>query len=339
MKKLLSISSFLIMLFIVSCDNQNEYIEQPTLSQNNDVFYNGNTRSLEEAIAIAEESLPILNDKPSTRSSYKERTINQKDVHILRNSITRTSSDNAQDTLMYIINFDDGQGFAVISANRNTEGLLAITESGHYDPSQKTGVDGFDYFMELAKEYVQNRGDSIGGQIHPGLPISQLITERDTLTSIVRTPKLTVNWGQSGIFGAECPNGISGCVNTAAGMIMSYFQYPTQIYLTYSNAPVSLQTLDWDDILLYQDIYHPYASTSGQQAIGRLLRELGNRNGSVYHTSPTNTTSASIVDMRSVFSELNFNVGSIVSYSSHPIYNTLTNNNIILMRGGRKEKM
>lgn len=60
------------------------------------------------------------------------------------------------DTLLYVFNFNDEQGFAVVSANRQTEGLIAAVEMGSYDPAIPTGNPGFDTYMQMAKVYVAN---------------------------------------------------------------------------------------------------------------------------------------------------------------------------------------
>ena len=57
---------------------------------------------------------------------------------------------------MYVFNFNDEQGFAVVSANRQTEGLIAAVEMGSYDPAIPTGNPGFDTYMQMAKVYVAN---------------------------------------------------------------------------------------------------------------------------------------------------------------------------------------
>ena len=51
---------------------------------------------------------------------------------------------------------EDNKGFAVISASKKTEAVLAITESGNYDPYVVKGIEGFDYYMDAAKTYIQN---------------------------------------------------------------------------------------------------------------------------------------------------------------------------------------
>lgn len=119
--------------------------------------YDPNRRSFAEAVEIARNSINMLEeDKAATRSVTPARKLNLKDgVKAFRKAGTRSgeaSSDN--DTLLYVFNFEDNQGFSVVSASRHSEGLIAVVEEGSYDPAVPTGNPGFDTYMNMAKAYV-----------------------------------------------------------------------------------------------------------------------------------------------------------------------------------------
>ena len=101
---------------------------------------------------IAQNSIQMLqDDEVDARSAAPVRTLNLNNVKTVRKTVSRadgTVSDN--DTLLYIFNFDDNQGFAVVSASRQTDGLIAVTEAGNYDPAVPTGNPGFDMYMKMA---------------------------------------------------------------------------------------------------------------------------------------------------------------------------------------------
>lgn len=58
------------------------------------------------------------------------------------------------DTLLYIVNYADEQGFAVIAANPDIEPVMAVTEQGSYDPAAGSDCPGVEIFMTLAQSYV-----------------------------------------------------------------------------------------------------------------------------------------------------------------------------------------
>ena len=90
-----------------------------------------------------------------TRGVAPVRKLNLKDgVKAFRKAGTRSgeaSSDN--DTLLYVFNFENNEGFALVSASKNTEGLMAIVEQGYCDPDTPSEIEGFEMFKDMAKEY------------------------------------------------------------------------------------------------------------------------------------------------------------------------------------------
>ena len=109
-------------------------------------------RTYEEALAIAQDAISMLGKSSVTRSG-NPRTIDIHNVQYIVNT-SSTRSDGKTDTLMYVFNYDDNAGFAVVSANRATEGLIAVTEQGNYVAGEETGNGGFDLYMDMAEEYV-----------------------------------------------------------------------------------------------------------------------------------------------------------------------------------------
>ena len=250
--------------------------EQPAKQSLSDI------RSYEEALQIAQNSISLLNSGEATRSS-SIRKINLADSKVvMRNAGTRFS-DGGSDTLMYVFNFEDNQGFAIVSASKSTEGLLAVTEKGYYDPEEGSNVESFNFFMDKARDYVAKAPKL---RFPPDLPI---IESRDSFAYEITTkgPFLTVEWGEVLPEGELCPNGRSGCANTAMAQVLSYYGLPTGIDINYPGADVSYQALDWTQMKAHQT-GHSVGScltTTTHQAISRLLRQLGKMSASSYVTS------------------------------------------------------
>lgn len=79
-------------------------------------------RSVEEALSIASKAVNLI-DGLSTRASLRE--VDPKNVRIVLQTSTRSTTGG--DTLLYVVNYANEQGFAVVSANGDTDGLLAVT--------------------------------------------------------------------------------------------------------------------------------------------------------------------------------------------------------------------
>ena len=227
-------------------------------------------RSYEEALQIAQNSISLLNSREATRAS-SIRKINLADSKVVMRDAATRSSNGCNDTLMYVFNFEDNKGFAIVSASKSTEGLLAVTEKGYYDPEEGSNVESFNFFMEKARDYVAKAPKL---RFPPDIPLPE---SRDSFAyeNTTQGPFLTVEWGELYPEGELCPNGLSGCANTAMAQLMSYYGLPTGIDINYPGADVSYQALDWTQMKAHQTGHAVgfCPTTTTHQAISRLLRQ------------------------------------------------------------------
>lgn len=86
----------------------------------------------EDAMVFAEEAFSILEKAEPATKSISRHAVSA--IPFLGNlGGDKTKSVEAQDTLAYIVNFSDGNGFAVIAADRRVEPILAIIPEGKYE--------------------------------------------------------------------------------------------------------------------------------------------------------------------------------------------------------------
>ena len=320
MKKLLylmAIASF------VACTNDEE---MNLLTENlTEESVSVEKRSFQEALEVAQNA-PEIFGGTTTRGELKQVTL-ANTQYIISEATTRSES---PDTLMYVFNYEDNQGFAVVSANKSTEALIAVTEHGTYNEETEIENPAFGMYMDMAEQYVSTRGGMI---INPTLPIiKEHKVEHDT-TVLYVAPKVATRWGQTGVEGSYTPNGYSGCANTAMAQIMCYFGHPTQLSINYPNAPISSLTLNWSAIKEH-NIQHLLQSCNASEiahnSIGYLHRQLGHLNESTYYQEGTSTLTTVV---RNTFRTLGYNVSSLNSYNTESLYSSLVNNNLIYMRG------
>ncbi len=275
--------------------------------------------SFDEALSIAQEAglmfhrdVDTQNHTLTSRKTLPTKLISNKDFNVICYHKKNNIIDN--DTLLYVFNYENKNGFAIISASKSTEGLLAITESGCYD--ELSNNDYLEYYIVLAKNYViRSHGD---GGMEPLIPV---YTSDTTITEV--EPLISVKWGQEYPEGIYCPNGLSGCVNTAMAQILSYYEYPQDIDLTYDNAGINNQLLYWTEIkkhVYYFPIIpfggHLYctANDSAHHALGRLCRQLGEMNNSIYEDSGTSTLTMFYV--KPTFQSLGYNCNDWTRYNN-----------------------
>lgn len=115
-------------------------------------------RSPEEAIDIAQRAWEdFYDDENSSASRSGRRCVIDygRPVEVIKGAKSRGGS--GQDTLLYVVNFADDAGFAVIAAPRHVDELLAVTSQGHYYPESQPDqekVPGFEMWMENARAYA-----------------------------------------------------------------------------------------------------------------------------------------------------------------------------------------
>ena len=299
-------------------------------------------RTYEEALAVAQDAIGLLGESSTTRSG-KPRTVNTSDVQYILNS-SATRSDDEPDTLMYVFNYEDNAGFAVVSANRATEELIAVTEQGNYVAGEETGNGGFDLYMDLAEEYVLTAAESfpsIGGgddDEQEVLTEYKMFVDRDTATL---GPLVSVRWGQDWPYNMSCPktDGLpskAGCVATALAQIFSYYKHPSSI-IAYDTYGMYEQVLDWDSI--NQHVYtEDSTSTNCSQCvnnewhnvIGILIERIGREVNMWYDYE---TSIAFSENVASAFADFGYSSDSYQSYNSTVVTNSIRSKKLVYMCG------
>ncbi|MDR1347075.1 MAG: C10 family peptidase [Prevotellaceae bacterium] len=253
------IGLFLIafVLFCVSCEKENTLLQKDEINDNKEVKAKSNYRiSIDDAINEVISLLDVIDNNTgngntvTTLSASKRRVI--KDVQVATKprtgltlmSATSGSDENngSADTLFYVINFEDNQGFAIASADNRYEPVFCVTENGSYHYGDSINNPGFAMVMtniELlyaakppdtayipGSEFPIDDGGGSGGGGSSGL-ICDICDYWVTVVDI--TQKVKVKWGQWSPYNDNITNPVgapAGCVATAIAQIMSCYEYP-----------------------------------------------------------------------------------------------------------------
>ncbi len=206
-------------------------------------------------------------------------------------ALTESNSRGGSDTLLYAVNYADNKGFVLVAAPLAAEPIIGFTEQGSFDETEAAENPGFAFYLDAAKNYASTKV-SIGGggiTIDPSRPIET--------TEVIR-PRICVAWGQSYPEGMYCPNGISGCGQTAMVQMMTYLQKPTSIQYTYSGRDINSENLNWAALCQHEQsinvtsftnnstiISHLGSCASSEdkhKTIARICRQLGEMNAAKY---------------------------------------------------------
>lgn len=203
-----------------------------------------------------------------------------------------------EDSLFYLINFQDNAGYAIISADERSNIIYAIIDEGSLRANTEVDNPGFIMYMENA---IENEFNKIGTYNNEILNKNLKSQSLPFYIKEVRAPKLQTKWGQGVPYNIYCPNGITGCVMTATAQILSYFQtFNGANYRdNYYNVNSSFN-LDWNTIIsdcentstsLYGRLTNNHYQSSRQ--IAHLMRYLGIEVGATYYTDGSGTGAVS----------------------------------------------
>lgn len=311
------ISCICLLSVLVCCDKPSADDHSPPMNyrSQSSLF-----RSYEEAEELAKDLL-YLSHLELTRSTTK-KTIISGDCY----TIPQTKSSSQIDTVFYVFNFSNGEGFAIIAGNRQVSPLIAITDKGTYTPGEKTGVDGFDDYMDMVVSSLQeiDRNEVIPYSYYEDVVIGSQIS-----------PLVSVKWGQNSEYGQYCPNGISGCVITATAQIMSYLEKPESIVLSVDMgddyAAGDSLSLDWPSIKEHVISHTDSTSCNAvHKQIGALMRELGFLYNANYQPTGTSASTSNAVN---IYSHFGINCSEYSTADIEDIKNSLLIHRPVHMRG------
>ncbi len=268
-------------------------------------------RSVEEILTIATDASNLVDKESISGLSRRFGRVIDFSTPIVPIMKGRSRGVNTSNPLMYVVNYADNNGFAIISAHKCAPELLAVTKQGHFASDTDIDLEGFALWMEETSqmlEYLETENQRIR--------LLSNYTKEDVDTTVTHyiPSRVTVAWGQ-GITashpdaseGKECRNGKSGCANTAIAMAMSFLERPQSIYLTYkkdSNNQSPELKLRWNYLKKYysklDEFYDPFPEDPEPDkdgnpylittAITQLFRELGEKTKSDYSDSTQTVT-------------------------------------------------
>ena len=324
---------------LTSCSNE-EPIFKTTESEAITTDTNSAIRSVDEAIDLVTEYYgSIIGERASRAALDIDRS------NVIALGPKHVSRSNAADTALYVINFGDNSGFAVVTADKSLTPILAMTESGEITDIDNIEVPGLKAFMQASMTYA-SASEPQGSEktitppvIKPDQPVNKLYRgEVVYKTAYEHTPEVNVSWGEVWPTGYYCPNQKAGCVVTAALQALSRFEYPKLLRLTYNDRDMEYVSINWPTLKNNVGCrgYIPptldrIRNLEDCLTLGRVSRQIGELIGADYTNQ--NFTKASLGELRNTLKSIAPNISySDITYSAPNISNIPTWN-VIMMTG------
>lgn len=234
--KHITIIRVLLILLILSAISCNDNVT-PALDS---AIASNETRDINEAIYIAESAAHIF----SNRARSEEIKIRE----VKTITTTGSRSCNYCDTLIYIIDYENIDGYALVSASNYGEALLAYIENGSSDDVL---APEFNPVLSLAENYVQTASNST--LVPSDLTRHKVETEWITTNQI--GPKIEVRFGPDRWEADFCPNGDAGAEIIALAQMLSFYESPNEL----SNG----LPFDWSLIKQHDIAKHDHSYSTG----------------------------------------------------------------------------
>ncbi|MDE5890674.1 MAG: C10 family peptidase, partial [Bacteroidales bacterium] len=256
--------------------------------------FSSNVIPIEEALANLDS---ILTKMYSVTKSDMNKVYRKTDVtscgeaqfHI-RTKSSDKSLEHIPDTLMYIVNFEKSEGFAILAGDRRlSENVYCIAENGSisckdfamaYDYLHSdvinTKSDNYDSFVDMGEEFVPalllssmladlKYGQIIQDTAHAGTKSTPVATTNGVL--------LKTKWTQWSPFNNYIDNGCpAGCVAIACAQIMQYCQKPENP--VFDGVNCSWETME--GVYNINDIYG-IKSPEAKEQVARFLKHIGRK--------------------------------------------------------------
>ena len=258
---------FAICLMLVGCTNET----LPEASSTGTVE-NSNFISMEEAQQDL-MSILVVTDSPSSRAGT--RFI----INSYKRELGKVSARSDESVPpVYVFNFNDDNGFAIMASDRRMPSLIALAESGSLNEGDSIDNPGLGLFIDFLSSPGSGGGygpvrwewndslDTPGGA--SGYP-------RDVYGPWQTTKYISnacqVKWGQGEPYNALCPEKegkktLTGCTATALAQFMSIYQHPND-YKGY--------VFNWS--AMTQLPFAGLCSQDAQNSIAWLMRQLGTK--------------------------------------------------------------
>ena len=169
----------------------------------------------------------------------KTTALAQRNADIQLNCVSVALDQQRSAADYYVFNVRGGEGFVIVAGDDRVKPILAYSTTGQYDPDNV--ADGFQFTLNGFREeirYVREHGLSATPDI---VAEWQSINATGSLnrggqTRVVVGPFCQSIWNQNFPWNAQCPedpegNGghvYAGCVATAMGQVMKYWDWPAQ---------------------------------------------------------------------------------------------------------------
>lgn len=332
-KTVFFIAQIALLSLFASCSTDEPLMYQPDESSiaasdtvNEAEFVIDQETALDNAIAHLE-----LADKKNAK--VKRKMLSCKRVRGRRGAPSQQAPDS-----YYLFNFADGNGFAVVSADkRDSVDVFVASPEGNIPAEAWSDTGELSYLKSLVDnyhagmvaKYAASPKKTARKQVRRRDPYHNWESVKTTTVTCSVGPLLSTRWKQTTPFNYAKPGYYMGCGPVAIGQIMAYYQYPDTV--TVNNFTY---IFDWDEISTIHTGGDAEGNIIGRAEVSRLLLSIGIQANAQYAmTNSGEETQINASAVSGTFNHFGYNCNQQSSYSLNLIKSQLLQNRPVLMRG------
>lgn len=299
------ITILLLTLLLVNCSSNDVELDEISTCDNftNEVITPG------EAETITMDFLnDLCNSTRSTNSKEIESVYAWRFSELYPDESKRSgTATNNQDTILYIVNFQNSEGYTLVSAKKESPCVVAYIEEGTLTPNDEIDNPGFKLFLNGLRDWELPE---------PGHEPIQLWANI--------SPMLSTRWGQRAPYNMFCftdsgQQAVAGCVAIAVAQIVAYHHSPSEY-----NGHV----YDWNAILQSDTV--SVTDTIAANSVGHLVRDIGGLVGTTYGVGQSGAYSSHVYFCLGMF---DYNYIQTNGLNRERILNSLLNNRPLYISG------
>ena len=166
-------------------------------------------------------------------------SLSQKNADIQLNLVSAAVDMQRGGTDYYVFNVKNGEGFVIVAGDDRVKPILAYSTTGQYDPQNVS--EGFAFTLNSFREEIQYVREHKLTAMPDIVAEWKMVNETGSLnrggqTRAVVDQLCQTLWNQNFPWNSQCPEDevgsgghvYAGCVATAMGMVMKYWEWPAQ---------------------------------------------------------------------------------------------------------------
>lgn len=315
----------LVAIALVACEKENESVVRNTDLQE---VVAQNKVSLKEALLYAENSINGIN--PTTRSA--ERKVKSTEIYVAKPA-TRSAEDT--EVSFYLINYENNEGFAMVSTDSRTTPVYAYADKGNItandletNPFYNIFMDGaVPYYEYEVANYEEPEDIELGDSLDDPRPIfidNILCYQKTDTIEVSAEAHISTLWHQEYPYNCHLQDTtwVAGCSPVAAAQIMAYHEWP---------AYCDQYTFDYD---VMKSVSRSYSKTPTASQAARLIERFGDKAGTTYSATNSETTH---INVRSALVDFGYSCSSVTEYTPYLVRDNIDKDLPVLIFGKRTE--